>query len=233
MTFGVSGRGERFVADDPDDRHAAWCEVFKELSGDVQRLHVRSQVYERIDEAIVAQRKEGSALVVEVVLRPMYAEAQAMAVRRLADAGRRHRSLLRLLNDMAQRPTVLSRRQYVAHFQRPNDPDFLTHGDDEFDRLAGHGAKHFPKRKLVELSQELIAVATVVKTYVDEQIAHAASGSTATLTFGQLKDAIHKVSGIYQQIGVVLNATHYEYEPVIQVPWEGVFSEGLFPEDRS
>src|SRR5260370_1903078 len=61
-----------------DEIHRSWLVDFKALSEQVQRLHIRRQVFEPIDEAIAKQAKPGSALVLGV-LRPMYAEAQASA----------------------------------------------------------------------------------------------------------------------------------------------------------
>jgi hypothetical protein len=213
---------------DPDGLHARWCEDFKALSEDVVRIHARSQVWDKLDEAIAAQNTPSAGMLLSL-LRPMYGEAQAMGVRRLIDQRRGHRSLWRLVDEMARNPTVLSRRRWVAHYQRPDDPYFVERGGREFDDLAGVGADHVPAAVLTALKDELVNAAAVVKTYVDEHIAHTSSAPTSGLTFAQLKEAVHDISRAYQRLGLVLNATHYEYEPVIQPPWEDVFSQPLFP----
>ena len=218
-------------ASNPDTIHASWCETFQALSGEVQRFHVRSQIYEPIDQAITVQAKPGSGIVISV-LRTMYAEAQAMCVRRLVDTRKGHRSLWRLLDEITRNPAVLSRRRYVAHFERPNDPSFAMHGDSEFDSIAGQGADHIPKRVLVGLRDSVETAGETVKAYVDERIAHHRAAAKTSLNFGQLKTAIHDLSAAYQRLGLLLNATHYEYEPVIQDPWEDVFSDPLFPGGR-
>jgi hypothetical protein len=216
---------------DPDRIHARWCEDFKALSDEVHRLHLRSQIYEPIDEAIVTQQKPGSGIVISV-LRTMYAEVQALCVRRLVDQRKGHRSLWRLLDLMSANPTVLSRRRYVALYQRVDDPNFEQYGNEEFDGIAGQGEHHIPKRVLVAFRDSVEASGRTVKTYVDERIAHNRPESDATLNFGQLKAAIHEISSTYQRVGALLNATHYEYEPVIQDPWEEVFSDPLFPDGK-
>jgi hypothetical protein len=132
-----------------------------------------------------------------------------------------------LLDEMAANPAVLSRRRYVA--QRPDDPDFASYGETEFDQLAGMRAKYLAKRALREIPTSVGAARETVKRHVDKHLAHHHPDPTTTLNFGQLREAIHELSAIYQRVGLILNAAHYGYVPVIQEPWEHALSSRSFP----
>jgi hypothetical protein len=208
-----------------NELHARWCEDLRRLADNVHIMHIRSEIFEGLDAELVRTQREGSGLLVEV-LRPTYAEAQAVRVRLLVDNSKGTRSLTRLVGEMAQHSTVLNRERYVAPYEEHGSRDLA---DDDFDLLAGQGADHMPRRKLLAIRAQIEAAGEVVKRYVDERIAHAQRDTKVTLMFGQLKSAIHKLSGLYTTVGHILTSAHHEPVPIITDDWQGPFRDGLFP----
>jgi hypothetical protein len=221
----MSSRGDRAETEDSDRRHASWCDDFRQLARHVHQVHIRSEIFEGLDAELARTRREGSGFLVKV-LRPTYAEAQAMRVRVLVDNRKGTRSLTRLVGDMAQHSTVLTRERYVAPYEE-SGTEGLGHAD--FDRIADERAGHVPRRKLLALLAEIEEAGEIVKRYVDERIAHDRRETEASLNFGQLKSAIHKLSELYTTVGVILTSTHHEPAPTIVDDWQAPFREGLFP----
>jgi hypothetical protein len=86
-----------------------------------------------------------------------------------------------------------------------------------------------PRKRLLDLRDQIEAAGEVLKRYVDERIAHERRETEASLNFGQLKSAIHKLSELYATVGIVLTGTHHEPVPTIIDDWPARFREGLFP----
>jgi len=157
---------------DDDSIHAEWCGLYDEIARDVWTMNMRAEVIGDLDDELVRMQRDGSGMFLDNVLRPMYAEAQAISVRRLVDNRAGTRSLVRLVAEMAKHPTILSRERYVARYVRPDDPNFLQLGHGDFDKMAGAGAAHVSKSTLTELRSRIVTDGEVVKAYVDQNVAH-------------------------------------------------------------
>jgi hypothetical protein len=208
-----------------DELHTRWCEDFGRLAQHVHHIHIRGEIIEGLDAELARTKREGSGIVVNV-LRPMYAEAQAIRVRLLVDNRKGTRSLSRLVSDMAEHSTVLTRERYVARYEESGMKEL---GNADFDRIAGQRADHVPRKRLLVIRAEIEAAGEVVKRYVDERIAHERRETEASLNFGQLKTAIHKLSELYTIVGEILTGAHHEPVPSIQDDWQAPFRDGLFP----
>jgi hypothetical protein len=207
-----------------DERHARWCKHFYAIADDVHRLHIRSEIFEGLDRELVRTQRPGSGNLVEV-LRSTYAEAQAVCVRRLVDRTKGTVSLVRLVNEMAQNATVLTRERYVSNYDRTATRSL---GERDFDGLAGEGADHMPKSRLSTLRDEIQKAGRTVKEYVDERVAHTGSAGAARLKWGELKQAVHDLSEAYTSVGLILTATHHVAEPMVPPEWQVPFMAPLF-----
>jgi hypothetical protein len=215
------------MSEGADERHARWCKHFYAIADDVHFLHIRSEIFEGLDRELVRTRRPGSGNVVEV-LRSTYAEAQAVCVRRLVDTRKGTVSLVRLVNEMAQNATVLTRDRYVSNYDRSGTRPL---GERDFDGLAGERAVHMPKSRLIALRNQIQTAGQTVKEYVDERIAHTGSAQAAKLKWGELKQAVHDLSEAYTRVGSILTATHHVAEPVVSPEWQVPFMSPLFVQE--
>jgi hypothetical protein len=217
-----------------DDIHEHWLEEFWSIRNEFHYLHVAAEVIEELDAELVFTHRPGSGLVVSV-LRTLYAEAQAMRVRRLVDATKGVRSLVHLVGDMAGHATELTRDRYRQHYvDHISDPaQAIELADREFDDLAGAGQDHVPRRRLRDVQGQIRSAGDRVKRYADEVVAHTQPDSTATLSWGEFKTAVGDLSDLYTQVGLILTGIHTETVPILQDDWRSVFSAGLFSEPRS
>ena len=219
-------RGDRADGDDPDNLRAQWAATLDANHMDLLRLHLRAEVVEALDDEIVRSQRPGGAMLLEQVIRPMYADAQALCVRRLIDKGKRTDSLYRLLTSMADHPELLSRESYRRlYIEGGGDPDYA---DQDFDQLAGDGAARVARDALLALRSDLWAAGETVKRYVDQHVAHRDATPSGGLTWGQLKAAIHNLSELSERIRIMLLGVHRASVPFVDPGWRSVFAPGLF-----
>lgn len=187
-------------------------------------MHIRSEILEGLDNELVRTQRPGSGPVVQA-LRSAYADAQGSCVRRLVDTRKGMLSLPRLVAEMAAHSTVLTRQRYVSRYDEKGISEL---GERDFDDLAGEGADHMPRQRLLTLRADIEAAGRTVKQYVDEHIAHRRIHSATALTWGEVKQAVHDLSEFYTQVGQILTTLHHVPAPVMQFAWQQPFMTPLF-----
>jgi hypothetical protein len=203
---------------------------FNELKQDVLTMDARRQVIESLDDEIVRLQRPGSEFVLDRVLRPLYADGQALLVRRLVDPGRQAASLVRLLLDMeANATTVLTRERFHHVWLNDRHQDhWRRRADEHFDTWAGPGADHVRRTWLAGLRKKVTADGATVKSYVDQRVAHKQRKSDMTITWGDLNGAIEALKNRYTTVGVILTASSHMPDLHVQGNWKQVFAQGLF-----
>ncbi len=100
----------------------------------------------------------------------LYLVGVSIAIRRLADANPRHRSLslVKLLKDMEQHPECLSRQTTL----RANPASRREEVHRLFDQLGGAGASHLPPTVLSQWREDFLRLAEPFRAWVDHRIAH-------------------------------------------------------------
>jgi hypothetical protein len=100
----------------------------------------------------------------------LYLVGVSLAVRRLADANPRHRtvSLVKLLKEMEAHAECLSRRSAL----RQADPARRWEVHRLFDSLGGCDSTHVPQAVLRRWREDFAQLATPFRAWVDHRIAH-------------------------------------------------------------
>ena len=213
---------------------AGWITRFDTLRGLVNEIHMTAEVIEALDAELVSRPREGSGFFLDAILRPMYATAQSLRVRRLVDRDNRTESLDRLLAAMVVHPEVLTRERYVEHYRREGDESYMLLGHADFNRIVGSAdADHVPSSLLIEMRARAQAAAQTVTDYVNQQVAHRERDAKVSLTWGQLRTAIEEVSSLYTELGVIITGSTHEPKPMITDHWEQIFGPGLFSTDKN
>jgi hypothetical protein len=148
----------------------------------------------------------------------------ALGVRRLIDRDRRSISLLLLLEDIAKKPEILSRKRYAALFEDSGLSDDTAYINRCFDSLVGEG-KDCPDRRDIEHNmQKLLIIAKILIRYVNKMVAHIDKGTIRKLpTINDLDASIDCLADITKKYYAILHAGGVELLPVAQTPWKRIF----------
>lgn len=216
--------------EDPQDR---WRAHWEDLQPQVWNLHVRREIYDALDEAILGRGVPEAGAFLDVQ-RAMYVEAQAMTVRRLVDTDRRTHSLATLVSDLQRHRELLTFERFLAigGYDADDEHD-LRFARDRFTAMSEDGTC-VSLEYLADLERRLKEAGATVREYVNQHVAHLDSEREATVTWGDLHRAFDSVSALYTEVGGIVTGAHHVPEPSISWNWKKVFWEPLFlsPERR-
>jgi len=206
---------------------ARWKEDYETLAADVRTIHRRRIIFSELDDEMVRRAAMESGYVVERFLRPMYVEAQVVALRRLNDGDVRSVSFRRLLDEMRLRPNVATRSHYVemAVSQFLDDPDghHRRVEEENFDRLAGAGHDHLRDDVLAGYLKQLDEDLARVKQFVDKNVAHRDRLEAQALTWRELDAVIDNLEFRMNDVGLVLTGATYAAAPSPPPMWREAF----------
>ena len=156
--------------------------------------------------------------------RDLYAVSQAVAVRRQADLHRDTASLARLLVEIRDDPQETYARVLDSPLgSRIRAICTASMGLDDGGRTGDHLDPAIPAADL----ERLLSAAANVKDYVDKHVAHADQrpvAAEASLTFGDLNDAIDVIGKLFQGYYTLFTAAAMtDLEPIMQHDWLAPF----------
>lgn len=149
---------------DERSKRRKWRRWLACIAPEVEQLQREHQLYLEVWQA-VSNHAEWARWI-----DTLYLMGVSLAIRRLADANPRHRtvSLVKLLGDMEAHANCLSRRdalQQAAAGRRARVHQL-------FDQLAGDGGASMPPEVFRQLNEEFVSLATPFRAWVDHCIAH-------------------------------------------------------------
>jgi hypothetical protein len=129
----------------------------------------------------------------------MYVDSQAMAVRRLADQGKQVMSFARLIEQMRDQPSVLSRDRYRSMCWDSAGPGWSDDSADaDYDRYAAPGRDELDRSLLERDLQRLLADAEKVVEYANKTVAHDDSRAfEVQVTFGELAKVVDDIAELW------------------------------------
>jgi hypothetical protein len=163
-------------------------------------------------------------------MRDTYATTQAVAVRRQADTHRDAASLAKLIQEVRDDASRITREFWIGLWHEPPFGfETLIAQKGWAEQYGGEVSDHvdpaIPAADLVALTD----AAARVKYYVDQHVAHAdasAASASVTLTLDEVHDAIEVIGDLFRRYYNLLTAASYvELVPVIQHDWLAVFRE--------
>ena len=195
------------TAETDDERYQRWQADFKIISDEIMTLSVRKTIFDGLDGEICRVNGSVATMALDQFLRPMYAEAQAALVRRLAEKDRYKRSvsLHRLITDMIDHPEVLSRERHVHELRQLWDRSG-HHGTDAdagqlFDEIAGTGEPFVPMSRLEPLGKQILDDAAAIAKHVNKYVAHRDRQRPSPVTWGDLNVALTTAAEHYTEVG--------------------------------
>jgi hypothetical protein len=212
----------------PEDPEERWRAHFEDLQPQLWNMHVRREVYDALDDAILRRGVPESGAFLEIQ-RPMYVEAQAMTVRRLVDTDSRTHSLVTLVDDLKRHRHMLTFNRYLARGgYNVDDEHDLRFARQRFSKMSNDGI-NVSADYLNGIRRRLRQAGATVAAYVNQHIAHLDAGRESSVTWGDLHRAFDSVSELYTEVGGLVTAVHHVPEPSISWNWKRVFWEPLFP----
>lgn len=174
-----------------------WRRWLARIASEVERLQREHQLYTEIRQE-VSTRLEWAHWI-----DTLYLMGVSLAIRRLADANPRHRtvSLVKLLQDMEAHADSLSRRDALQHVAA----DGRARVHHLFDQLAGEGATSVPPEVFRQLREEFAQLATPFRAWVDHCVAHHdLSVKSAPPDRGQVEEVLARLQRVLEILQVLL-----------------------------
>jgi hypothetical protein len=140
------------------------------IRGEVTLLVFSNNVYSEISKAVIDNPNLNVANPFYNWLTRNYLHTTLMGVRRQVDQHNDAISLFKLLQDMKNNCSLLTRTNFLGLYE--NDPIWMEAANDAFDDLAGNGLEVFPVEKLDADIERLNQIDCLYKEYIDRRIAH-------------------------------------------------------------
>ena len=158
-----------------------------------------------------------------------YAVTQAVAVRREADIHKDVASLGKLIQEIRDDPSRITREFWIGLWDTDDELMLRRAQQGWTKQYAGSMGTHLDPAIPSADSDALTAVASKVKAYVDRHVAHAdasAASAGVTVTLSEVHDAIDVVGDLFKRYYNLLTASSYgSLVPLIQHNWKAVFRE--------
>jgi hypothetical protein len=203
-----------------------WCDTVRSYL--VQANHDRA-LWEATTKAIEDAAPESPGVWTTHYAR-LYAAGQLMAVRRVVRGkGGSSISLTRLLGDIANNPSVLSKEYYLSlsvEDSRTSLEDLST----RYEEMWGDGNGRVDPRKARDDKEALSRALVVAFEHADRRIAYIDETVADTrLSFAELNLAVEQVGVVYRRWAALLASVHYELTPALRDDWQQTFAVPLFP----
>ena len=209
------------MADSRIEKWRGWCEG--SIRSQVLTMHLHRHAYQEVGAILDANAELPPSYFIEF-MQDNYATTQSIAVRRQAESRARVRTLGRLLAEVEQDASRLTREFWLGLWS--NDAVDLGFAQRAWDgRFAGGVGDHLdpavPRGDLEALSD----AAAAVTGYVDEYIAHSDARASAALpTFSELHAAVDMIGELFAKYVNLLTASSYAtLVPAFQHDWKAIF----------
>lgn len=212
-----------------DQRITKWTQwIDGAIKRNVLTMHLHRDTWREVSQIIEAHGELPDSYWWEFML-DTYATTQAVAVRRQADIHKDVASLGKLIQEIRDDRSRLTREWWIGLWDStdPWERQRAAHGwDTEYAGAVGvHLDPAIPTRDL----DTLIAAAARVKAHVDEHLAHAdasAVSATITVTLKDVHDPVGVIGELFQRYYTLLTAASMVVlVPAIQHDWMAVFRE--------
>lgn len=211
------------MADQRIEKWAGWIDGT--IKNNVFVMHLQREAWKDVSEILAANPGLPESYWWEF-MRDTYATTQAVAVRRQADLTRGVASLGKLIEEIGDDPSRVTKAFWLGHNEGA-DAYWLrvaekAWGDDFGGDVDAHLDPSVPTADLVALTD----VGDSVRHYVDKHVAHAdASAPEVTLTLGDIHDAIDVIGRLFSKYSNLLTGVAWaSLVPAIQHNWKAAFA---------
>ncbi len=205
---------------------------------DNQVIHLKhlQNIFQETQKIIAANPKIHHRSAFYDLLNEGYGTAISVGIRRLDDRDNRSISFLRLLEEIRDHSSLLSRLRYVALYRDTGnkvDTELTKQlANTHFDKLVGSGKRFLPKSHVIRDASLLKKSTRLIRWYVNKQVAHRNIRQLKKLpTYKDLHDALNAIEKLVIRYESLMWAKSYlgGLTPVIQYNWKKIFKEPWIP----
>lgn len=206
-----------------DLRLKKWIRWLVVIHDDVQRLLVNQNIFWEVQEIIKNNKRLHKPSSFYQYLGDTYISYATIGIRRQLKIDKTSISFARLLTDISQHPSTLSRSYYKSLFKGSVVEDLA---DEEFDRYSEKGA-HISVAMVKSDFTTLKSVSAKVEDFVDKRIAHHDKRRPKVLPkFHEVDTCIATLDTLYVKYHLIFHAASVDtLMPPYQYDWKEVFYE--------
>lgn len=210
-----------------DQKFAKWdrwiCTIYKEAVSLVEH----QQIFEKVQNIIKANQEIKKPNAFYRFLANTYGDSSIMGVRRQIKP-QKGGSLVGLLKDIRENPSVLSRKRFVELYPA----ELHSEANSIFDRYSVKTCPNYIDPNMVQQDlDELKAQGDKVETFADQRLAHRDKKQPVIPTFGDLHACIDCLKELTIKYSLLLKAedltntfvppfiTEVDMEVIFSVPW--------------
>jgi hypothetical protein len=155
-----------------------------------------------------------------------YVSHAVIGLRRQVKIDRQSISLALLLQELINKPEVLTRKYFVGLYE---ESSVKTLADKDFDRFASPGAAHIDPTKVKRDLQRLQDFTRKCEDFADMRIAHRDRREPKSLpTFNEVDDCISLLDELYvkyllmfeaKAMDTLLPTWQYDWKEIFRTPW--------------
>ncbi len=229
-----------------DERFTTWCEWFETIHQDVRVLFSNRKFFREIEAIIEASPKRRKLAPFYIRMGRLYGDATLMGIRRQLDRREDSVSLARLLAEIHNWPSILSRERYMSRYKRRSSGLTLAIPEpvasEEFDLLVRQGKPYVDstvvKADLAELQSKtakLKEFATKRLAHMDEEVARFDSWYfRSTVSFQEIDDSLDLLRRLLLRYFRFFSSDYFlDLEPIWTHDWKAIFGEPWITPDLS
>jgi hypothetical protein len=208
-----------------DSKLEKWIRWLKVVHDDIQQLLIKRDIFWEVQDIIKTNSELRKPSSFYAYLGDTYVTYIAMGIRRQMKDDSRGRSIsfVRLLTEIADTPTVLSRKYYVSLYK--DSADQLPANAD-FDEFCGCDKTCISEKMVTADVRELRRVASVVEDFADKRIAHHDKRQPKVMPrFEQVDSCLDALDRLYCKYHLAFHAEAMDsLMPVYQYDWKQIFT---------
>ncbi len=209
-----------------DNKLKKWLRWLKIIHDDVRQLLVKRNIFWEVQKIIKNNKELHKPSSFYDYLGDTYIAYITIGIRRQIKVNNQSVSFSRLLTELIETPTVLSRKYYTGLYKGSVVEDLA---DKDFDRFCIKGESHISKAMVIADLKELNKAASIIEDFTDKRIAHHDKRKPKVLPkFNEVDACIDVLDKLYTKYHLIFHAGvmdtvmptyQYDWKEIFEVPW--------------
>jgi hypothetical protein len=207
-----------------------WLGWLSAIHDDIEQLLVNQNIFWEVQEVIKNNKRIHKPSSFYKYLGNTYTAYVTIGIRRQLKIDKKSISFARLLGEIGQHPSSLSR----SYFKTLYEGSGVEHlADRHFDRFSEAG-KHISVSMVEQDLAQLRSVGTQVEDFADKRIAHRDKRNPKTLpTFNEVDTCLDALDKLYVKYHLIFHGSApHTLMPTYQYDWKEIFNEAWLPLDE-
>jgi hypothetical protein len=203
-----------------------WIRWLKVAHDDIQQLVINRNIFWEVQRMIKVNNELHKPSSFYMYLGDMYVAYVTIGIRRQIKVSRQSISFARLLTELADTPSILSREYYTSLY-RGSTIEHLA--DKGFDKFSGSNRSYISPVMVSSDLERLNRAAFKVEEFADKRIAHHdRRNPNMLITFGEVDDCLDALDKMYVKYHQIFNGSSmdtlmpphlYDWKEIFAVPW--------------